>query len=481
MATCPVARAAEQFGDAPALLEGGRTWSFREWDVLVEQTAGALTRMGLKPGSRMMVRCHNSVRMAVLLTAAWRRGVTVCPVSYRFPSKAVADLCRLVRPDWLVVDDGERRARWHGPDRAVLEDLVSLEPRWRPRAGGETEIELPDAQAATILFTSGSTGRPRGVCHTLAAHLAAAKASNRNLPFGAGHRWLLSLAVFHVGGLAILTRALEGGGAVVFPREQEALATALVDGGATHVSVVATQLEELLATLERCPEHLGAMLTGGGPVPPDLVARAVAAGYPLLATYGATETASQVATTPPGAGVEALNTAGRALPCWQVRIGEGGEILVRGEPLLQGWLGDDGLQPAVDREGWYHTGDLGSLSDGGELTVLGRADQMFISGGENIHPEEIERVLCGHPHIREAVVVAVPHERYGARPVAFVRGVDDRLPGAEELERWANERLPRFKVPDRFEAWPRMPDQPGFKPDRRWLAERAVNPDRREE
>lgn len=475
MDICPVARGAQRYGETPALIDGERTWSFRDWDVLTEQAAAALDRMGLGPGQRLMVRGHNSVRMAVLVTAAWRRGVTVCPVSTRFPSPVVADLCRLASPAWLVVEDGERKARWHGPDRAVLPHIVPLEPRWRPRSDGElARLRLAGDQAATILFTSGSTGQPRGVCHTLPAHLTAALASNRNLPFGAGHRWLLSLELFHVGGLAILVRALQGGGAVVFAQQQQALSTAVIHGDVTHISVVATQLAELLRVMGRCPDHLQAVLTGGGPVPADLVRRATEAGYPLLTTYGATETASQVTTTPPGAGLEQLDHAGRALSCWDVRVDDHDEILVRGEPLPLGLLTGAGLQPAVDEQGWYHTGDLGSLSAGGDLTVRGRADQMFISGGENIHPEEIERVLNDHPDIREAVVVPVPDERYGQRPVAFIRGVDDGSLRGEELHRWAAARLPGFKVPDRFEAWPQMPKRPGFKPDRRWLAEHAL-------
>ena len=160
---------------------------------------------------------------------------------------------------------------------------------------------------------------------------------------------------------------------------------------------------------------------GGGPVPPSLVDEALARGLPLHTSYGLTEMASQVTTTPPGASLEELRTAGRVLPDREVSISERGEILVRGETLFAGYVEGEELDRPLDAEGWFHTGDLGELDEDGYLRVGGRVDNLFISGGENVQPEEIEEALCRLEGVDEAVVVPVPDEEFGARPVAFVR------------------------------------------------------------
>jgi O-succinylbenzoic acid--CoA ligase len=166
-----------------------------------------------------------------------------------------------------------------------------------------------------------------------------------------------------------------------------------------------------------------------------------------------TEMSSQVTTTGPGATREHLRTAGRLLPYRALCIADDGEILVRGATLFQGYLGSDGvIDAAVGAEGWFHTRDLGWLDEDGRLQVTGRKDHQFISGGENIQPEEVEAALLRLPGVTRAVVVPVPDTEYGERPVAFVDGPPDErlLTLAAELD----EELPRFKIPDVVYPWP---------------------------
>ena len=316
---------------------------------------------------------------------------------------------------------------------------------------------IPDG-IATVLLTSGSSGMPKAVAHSLTAHLANASGSNANSPVGPGHRWRRSLSMAHIGGLAMLFRALTGGGALVLDETTPA----------THLSLVSVQLRRLLRQ-STLPE-LSALLVGGGPIPPDLITQAIARGLPVHTTYGMTELGSQVTTTPPGATAAQLATAGRVLAGREVRIAGSGEILICGETLLAGYLTTGGLCSGVDAEGWYHTGDVGRLVDGW-LTPTGRLDQMFISGGENIHPEAIERALGGL--VVGCAVVPVPDAEWGARPVAIIAGDFD----ADVLRTALAKRLPRFAVPDAFLPWPA--DTPGTieKPPRAWLrrwAERRI-------
>ncbi|HEX6708928.1 MAG TPA: hypothetical protein VF068_01235, partial [Rubrobacter sp.] len=201
--------------------------------------------------------------------------------------------------------------------------------------------------------------------------------------------------------------------------------------------------------------------------PAYLVDEALARGLPIHTSYGLTEMASQVTTTPPGAAPEVLRTAGRVLPNREVSISGEGEILVRGETLFAGYVEVD--RP-LDTGGWFHTGDLGELDEEGYLRVRGRRDNLFISGGENVQPEEIEEVLCRLEGIDEAVVVPVPDDEFGARPVAFVRTNGVALE-SEYVAQSLKTVLPRFKIPISFHPWP---DAGGaMKADRAALGELA--------
>ncbi len=176
-------------------------------------------------------------------------------------------------------------------------------------------------------------------------------------------------------------------------------------------------------------------------------------GLPIHTSYGLTEMASQVTATPPGASREELRTSGRPLPHREISISEEGEVLVRGETLFTGYVKGDIIDRPLDVDGWFHTGDLGGLDADGFLRVRGRKDNLFISGGENIQPEEIEAALCRLDGIEDAVVVPVPDMEFGFRPVAFVRTTGGSVE-TEDLARALEPTLPRFKIPVAFYGWP---------------------------
>jgi O-succinylbenzoic acid--CoA ligase len=201
-------------------------------------------------------------------------------------------------------------------------------------------------------------------------------------------------------------------------------------------------------------------------MPEDLVDEALARGLPVHTSYGLTEMASQVTTTAPGAAPEELRTAGRVLPHREVSVSEEGEILVRGETLFAGYVEGEKTGRPSGAGGWFRTGDLGRLDGAGRLRVLGRRDNLLISGGENVRPEEIEEALLRIPGVEEAVVVPVADPEFGARPVAFVRLSE----GMGDLARALEPVLPRFKIPKDFHEWE---GAGGMKPDRPALKQRA--------
>jgi o-succinylbenzoate---CoA ligase len=445
-----------------ALIGARGVTSFEELDRLV---SAAAVRLGeLEAGSRVALHLQRDERYVALLLALIRAGQVACPLSDRIPLRGVAPLLEKAACSALISDD-EELLRTSGAN------LLGPKPEDLLREGQQfaEPAKIPLERPATIIFTSGSTGVPKAALHTFGNHYHSALGSNANIALMPGDRWLHSLPLYHVGGLSILFRCLLAGATVALPQQGTPPGEAIAGFGATHVSLVSTQLLRLL----REDADLGgleAVLMGGGPIPASLVDEAVARGLPVHTSYGLTEMASQVTTTPPGASLEELHTAGRVLPHREVAISGSGEILVRGQTLFAGYVEGERLDRPLDAEGWFHTGDLGELDDNSYLRVRGRMDNLFVSGGENVQPEEIEEALCRLEGIVEAVVVPVPDEEFGSRPVAFVR-TDDLEPGdlAHELEPV----LPRYKIPISFHPWPEEAPR-GMKVDRAALYERAL-------
>ena len=480
---CPLEEAAERSGSRPAVVRGDREISYAELQRRVATAAASLRQAGCAPGERVAILAPNSPDYLVWLLALLRLGAVCCPMNTRLPNRTVADLLRRIECRKLVV---------RVPDEGGLGDRVTLirgrdlaaAPAPLPEGGGDPAAAangpppgraplperakgsaMPLDRAATIVFTSGSAGAPKAVLHSYGNHYYNALGSNRNLPLAAGDRWLLDLPLYHVGGLGILFRCLLAGAAVVMPEGDETLDTVLERRRITHLSVVVTQLHRLLQQPEsvRYPA-LRYVVLGGSPVPRKLLSRAGRRGLPVFASYGCTEMASQVTTTGVDSTPAQRLTSGKLLPYRGLRIGDEGEILLAGETLFMGYVEGSRVSRPLTGDGWFATGDLGRVDDDGYLTVVGRRDNRFFSGGETIHPEEIERALTDHDDVDRAVVAPIPDEEFGQRCVAFVQTRGEG-PDAAALAAWLGRTLPRYKVPDAFYQWPET-DAHDFKVDR---------------
>jgi len=319
--------------------------------------------------------------------------------------------------------------------------------------GPQLDPTIGTADATLVVFTSGTTGPPRGVRLTEANLRAASAASAAHLGHDTEDNWLLAMPLHHVGGLSIVVRQIFSGGSVtLLPEFDPATFTRAMRGRVSMVSVVPTMLRRVIGL---GPFHdLRAVLVGGGPIPDGLLEEAEATGLPVLPTYGMTETFGQVATLKPGSIVERKS---HPLPGIRLRIEPDGRIAIRGEQVSPGYVG----QP--DRaDPWLVTSDLGTLDADGALRVLGRADTVIVTGGENVDPARVEEVIRGHAGVDEVVVVGVPDEEWGEVLVAVYSG------GAPvtELRDWVTARLPGFMVPKRWAVADEIPRTAIGKPDR---------------
>jgi o-succinylbenzoate---CoA ligase len=383
---------------------------------------------------------------AEAIVRAWEAGEAVAPLDPDAPGPELARALAAVRPTHLLDATGRSRL-----------------PGGRPCAAG----------AAAVVATSGTGGLPKAVELDAAAVRAAAGAVSSALAAGPGDRWLCCLPLHGVAGLAILARAWHAGLPVEVHERFDPDRVAAAAGRATLVSLVPAMLPRLLAA----GADLGRfrrVLLGGGPIPDEPPTGTPAGpGGRLVRTYGLTETFGGVVHDGhPLAGVKLrIDGGSRGLKgSPPVDGGSGGEILVRGPMLFRGYRGDPARTAAALRGGWLRTGDLGRLDAAGALVVLGRRDDLIVTGAVNVHPVEVEAVLAAHPAVAAVGVAGLPDPRWGQRVAAFVVPRDPAAPPTlAELRALAVERLAPAKAPRELVLVPALPRGPSGKLLRRLL------------
>jgi O-succinylbenzoic acid--CoA ligase len=331
------------------------------------------------------------------------------------------------------------------------------------RAGGPAHTD-----AAAVIYTSGTTGHPRGAVLTRAALVASARASAANLGWRNDDCWLMCMLPARVGGLSIVTRCLAGRRpfALVSRFDAAGLPALIEEHGVTLMSLVPTMLSMLLDRHPgwAAPPSFRAILLGGALASPNLLRRARQRGLPIVITYGLTETCSQVVATPyelrhdpEGCG------AGRPVAGAQIQIVDG-RIQVRGPMLMAGYLDE----PALERDAWFDTGDLGEIDAGGCLHVRARLTDLIVTGGENVYPAEVERVLESCPGVIAAAVFGVPDSTWG-HTVAAALVAESAAPGETALRDYISAHLSPSKRPRDIFFVPHLPHTPAGKLDREAL------------
>lgn len=420
----------------PALVDGDRLWTWAELDTWAASIAARLAAGHGSGGTVALAIGPTAVGVAAIHGAA-RAGVTAVLVNPRLTDAEIGDLLSASGANVLAVEGVDGVA---APAGVELLDLASI---GGPDVGRVRDVATP---SAFVVPTSGTTERPKLACLPLDRLAASAAAWNAALPPATG--WLLSLGPTHVAGLGIVIRAAAAGVPVVVARRIDpAGLLEPIDGAraagivVSHLSLVAAQLAALLDATGDAPppDGLRAVVLGGGPVPEALRTRASAAGWPIVESYGMTETSSGIAVD------------GRPLPGVELRVADDGEILVRGPMVFDGYLDDvAATDAAIDADGWLHTGDLGRLDDAGRLDVIGRRDGMIIRGGENVSPAEVEAALASHPGVADVAVVGISDPRLGSVVAAVIVPAPGADPSDDELRAHARERLAGFKVPSRI-------------------------------
>jgi len=417
-----VAEAARQRPDAPALVLDDGAVSYGELDAAATGVASIIRSSGSFGAHPVAVWGTSTAETVAALWGIPRAGVVAVVVD---PRLSPAEAMRRTRA-------AGARGLWAPPDGG-------LERLRRSRADDDGE----SPPGGYVLFTSGSEGEPKPVRLTASSIEASVAAARSRLGNGPDDAWLAVLPLFHVGGLAILWRQAATGAPVVLQEGFDESIVADTLSSTPFASLVPTMLRRVLAVDDRAWSESKAVLVGGAAADAEILEVARERGLQAVPTYGMTETCSQIATPRPDAPLD--GTVGLPLDGAEIRVRRGSEIMI-GTPGVIEVRGPMVAPLGNATEGWFVTGDLGVVDRSGRLRVLGRADSVIVSGGENVHPAEVESALRRVPGIDDARVFGEPDSEWGARVVAEVVTSLD----VDELDRMARQAMPPPLRPRRW-------------------------------
>ncbi|HEU5036235.1 MAG TPA: FadD3 family acyl-CoA ligase [Nocardioides sp.] len=470
--------AADRFGDRAAYVEGGARTSFTELLERVRRTAAGYRRRGLEPGGRVVVWAPNSIDWVVAALAVSYAGGTLVPANSRYTGHEVADLVDRAGAVLVVAADGFL-GRTQIADLRAASELASVREVVDIAALTGVEAEPGDIDAiaaevspddlADILFTSGTTGRPKGAMSAHRQTVGVAEAWGSLGGVDADDRYLVVNPFFHSFGykVGIVTGLLTG--ATLYPLATFDLDETMRLIETERITVLPgapTIYQSLLTAPGRADRDLSSLrlaVTGAAVVPVVLIERMREELHidHVVTAFGMTEAVVVTMCREDDPAETVATTCGRAIPGMEIRIApENGELLVRGEFVMLGYLDDpQATAEAIDEDGWLHTGDVGVLDEDGNLAITDRLKDMYISGGFNVYPAEVEQALARMDGVADVAVVGVPDERMGEVGTAYVvvtTGSTDEI-GPDDVIAFAQQRLANFKVPRYVEIVDALP------------------------
>lgn len=488
-------RAAERWPGREAVVFEGQRLTYHELWRWTSAVAADLVERGLRPGDRLLWQLPNCLEAVVLHFAAWRVGAVCVPVVPLYREHEMAHILEDVQPD-AVAFSSRLGARQPVQEMEKLIAEVGVAPAIRYAVGGSDAgwLAVPDIpaddlggrgpslpdplpadQCCLILYTSGTTSLPKGVRHSSRSLLAEASTWRLTYGFGFEDTFLMGAPVSHIAGLLVtlVVPASSGARAVLMPGWDPDSAVRLAEKErATFCVGAAVFLEGFVERYERgcSPSHrLSMFLCGGAAVPPRLIERAEACGIRAWRCWGMTEAPTTTLAAPDdplefrayrdgraseATEIEAVDENRRPLP-----LGEVGHLRVRSPEQMLGYTDPDATAREVDADGWFYTGDVGTVDADGWVTIRGRLKDIVNRGGEKFSCQEIEQVIATHPAIGSVAVVGVPDERLGEKVAAFVTLRPGAVwPGRQALlDHVENARLARPKQPVEWRVLDALP------------------------
>ena len=463
-------------GDKEALVDGERRLTYRELNQRVNRLAKSLQALGLAHGDRCAILAYNCLEYVEVIFATAKLGLTLVPLNWRLSAPELAFNLSDSGADTLFFDAEFAEVVAQLQEQAAIKCMIvlgsaaSLESDIYEELLARQSEDEPTADQAVgldtahiIMYTAGTTGRPKGAVLSQGASFWNAINLTLDMNFTPNDRNLSVLPMFHIGGIGLFTLpVLYMGGTVVIQRTFEPAETLrlLKKEKITLFFGVAAVFLFLIQHADFDPEAFAdvrVVMSGGAPLPVSLVRQYHEAGIVLQQGFGMSEAAPSIATLRRDLALEKAGSIGRALFHVEARVVDGemkdlsvgseGELVVRGPNLMQGYWNRPEATKEAFESGWFHTGDIARMDADGDLYIVDRKKDMFISGGENVYPAEVENAIFELPQVAEAAVIGIKDEKWGEVGLAIVA-----FKAGEELEEvevivFLKERLAKYKVP----------------------------------
>jgi len=472
----------DAWGDHMCLRDDREELTYDQFELRVAAVAEQFAELGVGHGSVVAIMLPNRIELLTAIVAAWRLGAAATPINPVFTATEAEYQITDADADLVIVADASVSSA--GRPKLVVDDL-RISTTAQPPAPVTTESDL-----ALLIYTSGSTGKPKGVMLSHSNVSAMASMMDQALKLSSDDHCLLVLPLFHVNAIcaSFLATMLGGGQLSILSRFHPVeFMQAIEKLRPTYFSAVPTIYMHLLALpaeFQADTSSIRFAVCGAAPASEELLRGFEDRyGIPLLEGYGLTE-CTCAATANPLDGERKVGTVGIALPGQTVAImgpdgvllptGERGEVVLKGDNIMQGYLNRPEATAETLGDGWLHTGDVGILDEDGYLRLVDRIKDMIIRGGENIYPKEIETVLQHDPAVIEAAVVGQPHPVYGEVPVAYVALHPERTTTPESLRESCAEHLTKIKVPVTITILEALPKNPVGKIDKPTLRTQAA-------
>jgi acyl-CoA synthetase (AMP-forming)/AMP-acid ligase II len=493
-----LARAMQSYADREAIVDGEIRWTFAELGAQVRRAAAALIGAGVEPGDRVALWAPNGARFVVAALGAVTAGAVLVPVNTRYKGDEARWILDKSGARVLLVDNGFLGNDYvamldaAGPRPDTLRTVVRLDSAWEEFLAGGAAVptdevlvraaKVAEDDVADMFFTSGTTGRPKGVLAGHGQNLRVYEAWATGVGLREGDRYLLVNPMFHTFGYKAGVLACLMRGATMIPQpvfDVERTIQLISTEKVTVVPGPPTLYASILDSADRGAHDLSSLrlaITGASVVPVALVERMRAELFPkVVIAYGLTETCGTATVGDPEADAETIaRTVGRAIPGTEVVVadpdgnplppGQSGEVLVRGYNVMRGYFEDpEATAAAVGADGFLHTGDVGVIDDSGLLRITDRLKDMFVVGGFNAYPAEIEQTIVRMEQVSEASVIGVPDERLGEVGRAYVIPRPGATVTEADVIAYCREHLANFKVPRTVRIVDSLPRNPSGK------------------
>jgi len=469
-----------------AVVDGDIRLTYRQLNQRTNRLSRALMHLGLRYGDRLAVLAHNRLEFLETIMAAAKLGLILVPLNWRLTASELS----------FILKDSQTETLIYGPELAdlaqavrnkvAMQQVVVLgnkgdadQPAYEALLEAQIDEEPDVTQAPDldtphiIMYTAGTTGKPKGAILTQGASFWNAINLYTAIDFTARDRNLVVLPMFHIGGIGLFTLPmLYVGGTAVIQRTFDPVQTLdLLEK--ENISLFFGVPAIFLALIQH-PDFKPDMfqgvrltMSGGAPLPISLVQQYHDAGIVLQQGFGMSEAAPSIATLPKAHALEKAGSIGRAVFHLEARIVDDsmhelprdqvGELVIRGPNLMQGYWNRPAATAESFTDGWFHTGDLARMDTDGDMYIVERKKDMFISGGENVYPAEVENVLYELPQIAENAVVGIPDERWGEVGKAFVVLKPGQKMEPKEILAHLKERLAKYKIPKQVAFLDQLP------------------------